>query len=70
MQNPAHVECNKIWKPLMAQVMCPVFYKSFSLTGLEYIKIQLSDTRIKDRSLYLALSEMVSNCEVIIGERE
>lgn len=67
IQNPAHIECNKIWKPLMAQVMCPLYYKSFSLIGLEYIKNELAN--IKDRSLYLSLSEMIFDIEVIIGER-
>lgn len=67
MQNPAHIECDKIWKPLMAQVMCPLYYKSFSLIGLEYIKNEL--VNIKDRSLYLSLSEMIFDIEVIIEER-
>ncbi len=64
MENPAHKECNKIWKPLMAKVMCPLFYKSFSLEGLEFIKMELLN--IKDRDLYLALSEMVFDCEKLI----
>jgi hypothetical protein len=63
----AYKKCNEIWEPIMAKIMCPLAYKSFSQEGIEYVKRELK--YIKSRDLYLELSGMIFDCEEITGDR-